>query len=46
LSECNDNFLPHARRCLQVCKSFKLRLDDLKLPPKVSKVFREIESRI
>jgi hypothetical protein len=46
LSDCNDSFLPHVRRCLQVCKRFKLGLDNLKLPPKVSKVFRDIEGGV
>lgn len=42
--DCDDSFLPHVRKCLQVCKSFKIGLDDLKLGAKVSKVFRDIDS--
>jgi hypothetical protein len=33
----DDSFLPHVRKCLQVCGSFKIGLDDLKLPVKISK---------
>jgi hypothetical protein len=44
--EGDNDFLPHVRKCLQVCKSFKIGLDDLKLPVSVSKYFRGVESTI
>jgi uncharacterized SAM-dependent methyltransferase len=40
----DDSFVLHVRKCLQVCKSFKIALDDLNLATKVSKAFRDIES--
>lgn len=43
-SHSNDSYVPHVRKCLQVCKSFKIGLDDLKLPGKISKVFRDIDN--
>jgi len=41
-SDTDDSFLPHVRKCLQVCGSFKIGLDDLKLPAEVSKFFKVI----
>ncbi|KAE9380791.1 hypothetical protein N431DRAFT_459708 [Stipitochalara longipes BDJ] len=41
--DCDDSFLPHVRKCLSICKSFKIGLDDLKLRGKVLKVFRDFQ---
>jgi hypothetical protein len=38
--------MPHVLKCLQVCRSFKIGLDDLKLPRKVSKFFKGIENTV
>ena len=38
-----DSFLQHVHKCLQVCRSFKIELDDLELPAKVSKFFKVVE---
>jgi len=35
----DHKFLPHVEKCLQVCKSFKMGLDDLKLPENVRRAF-------
>ena len=42
-ANCGDSFLPHVRKCLQVCKSFRIELDDLKLPGNILKGFRDFE---
>ncbi|OBT68576.1 hypothetical protein VE03_01776 [Pseudogymnoascus sp. 23342-1-I1] len=39
----DDSFLRHVCKCLQVCRSFQIGLDDLKLPTKVSKFFKAVE---
>jgi hypothetical protein len=39
----DDSFLWHVRKCLQVCRSFKIGLDDLELPANVSKFFKVLE---
>jgi hypothetical protein len=41
--DCDDKFLLHVRKCLNICKSFKIGLDDLKLGGKVLKVFRHLQ---
>lgn len=38
-----ESFVMHVRKCLQVCKRFRIGLDDLNLANKVSKVFKDIE---
>ena len=43
IPDIDDSFLPHVRKCMQVCGSFKIGLDDLKLPAKVSKFFKVVE---
>lgn len=39
----DDSFLRHVCKCLQVCGSFKIGLDDLELPAKVSKFFNVVQ---
>jgi hypothetical protein len=43
-SDTDDSFLPHVRKCLQVCGSFKMGLADLKLSAKISKFFKVVEA--
>lgn len=38
----DGSFMPHAVKCLRVCKSFRIELDDLKLPENVSEFFKSI----
>ena len=42
-ANCGDSFLPHIRKCLQVCKSFRIELDDLKLPGNILERLRDFE---
>lgn len=42
----DDSFLPHVRKCLQVCGSFKIRLDDLELPTNISTFFKVVEDEM
>jgi hypothetical protein len=43
MPEVDDSFLRHVHKCLQICKSFKIGLDDLRLPPSASKFFKVVE---
>jgi len=42
-ANCGDSFLPHVRKCLQVCKSFRIELVDLKLPGNILKDLRDFK---
>jgi hypothetical protein len=42
-SDIDDNFLRHVCKCIQVCRSFQIGLDDLELPAKVFQFFKVIE---
>lgn len=41
--DADDSFLPHVRKCLRVCKSFRIGLNDLQLPEKASSFFKAVE---